>query len=56
MGGEGGRGVDMAGRKEQDPFFGGLSRAHDAGRCYRECEDGGQKDLDHSTSITTRPL
>lgn len=29
MGGEGGRRVDVAGRKKQDAFFGGLLKAHD---------------------------
>lgn len=34
----------------------GLLRVRDVGRCYRECEDRGQQDPDHSYSITTRPL
>lgn len=34
----------------------GLLRAHDAGRCYSECEDRGQRDWDRRYSITTRPL
>lgn len=29
MDGEGGRRVDVAGRKKQDTFFGGLLKAHD---------------------------